>query len=97
MSDAGVLVVVEVRAVRDLEQFKRYQAGAREQIGRYGGTVIARGGSRVEGDPPFGALMIQQWPSEQAFRAWQESEEYRPLCAIRRGCADLRISTVPLL
>jgi uncharacterized protein (DUF1330 family) len=41
--------------------------------------------------------MVQQWPSAQAFTAWQQSEEYRPLLQIRQACAELRIATVPLL
>jgi uncharacterized protein (DUF1330 family) len=97
MSDGGVLVVVEVRSIGDADRFKKYQAGAREQIASYGGAVIARGGSPVEGDPPFGTLMIQKWPSQQAFMSWQESEQYRPLRDIRRSCADLRISVVPIV
>ena len=97
MSDGSVFVVVEIRSVDNADQFKAYQSGAREQIGTYGGIVIARGGSPVEGNPPFGALMIQKWPSEQAFRNWQESDEYKPLREMRRNCVDLRISIVPML
>jgi uncharacterized protein (DUF1330 family) len=96
MSEAGVLVVVEVRSISDPEKFKQYQAGAREQIGRRGGRVLARGSTPFEGEPSFGAIMVQQWPSAEAFAQWQESEEYRPLREIRRSCADLRIATVPL-
>jgi uncharacterized protein (DUF1330 family) len=95
MMDAGVLVVVEVRSISDPEKFKAYQAGAREQIARWGGRVVARGGSAAAGEQPFGPLMIQAWPSAQAFDAWQNSEEYRPLREIRRSCADLRMAVVP--
>jgi uncharacterized protein (DUF1330 family) len=94
MSD--VLVIVEIGAVRDQAALKSYQLGAREQIGRHGGTVLARGGSPFEGSPPFGPVLVQKWPSEQAFRAWQESAEYQPLRELRRACADLRIAVVPL-
>lgn len=97
MADAGVLVVVEVRQVSDPDKFKAYQAGAREQIGRWGGRVVARGSTPVEGGLPFGPLLVQHWPSAQAFKAWQDSEEYRPLRALRQDCADLRIATVDLV
>ena len=97
MSDAAVLVVVEMTAVRDPEQLKTYQSGARVQLGARGGVVVARGISPVEGSPPFGALLVQQWPSERAFREWQQSEEYRPLKALRERCVDMRIAVVPLV
>lgn len=97
MSDGSVLVVVEVRSVSNADQFRTYQSGAREQIGVHGAVVIARGISPVEGDPPSGMLMIQRWPSEKAFRSWQESDEYKPLRDLRRNCADLRISVVPMV
>ena len=96
MPDGGVLVVVEVEAVRDAATLKSYQQGAREQIDRYGGKVLARGGSTLEG-MPYGPLLVQSWPSEQAFVAWQESADYQPLREMRRSCADLRIAVIPLL
>lgn len=97
MADAAVLVIVEVRRVKDPERFAAYQAGARAQIERHGGRVVARGGTALEGEPPFGTLMVQQWPSAQSFTDWQQSDEYRPLRAIRLDCADLRIAVVPLI
>ena len=96
MSDGGVLVVVEIAEVRDPAALKTYQLGAREQIARHGGTVLARGGVTVEGIP-FGPLLVQRWKSELAFRAWQESAEYRPLRELRKSCADLRIAVIPLI
>lgn len=97
MTESAVLVVVEVRSISDPERFKAYQAGAREQIACWGGRVAARGGMSVSGEEPFAPLMIQAWPSAQAFCAWQESDDYRPLREIRRSCADLRMAIVPLV
>lgn len=97
MANEEVLVVIEIRAVSDAEKLKAYQLGAREQIGPRGGTVIARGGSTLEGNPPSGLLMVQRWPSEASFRAWQDSEEYLPLREMRRTCAELRIVVVPMV
>ncbi|MGJ7546263.1 DUF1330 domain-containing protein [Variovorax sp. LT1R16] len=97
MADGAVMVVVEVRSISDPEHFKAYQAGAREQITRWGGRVAARGSAPVAGEHSFAPLMIQEWPSAKAFLAWQESEEYRPLREIRRACADLRMAMVPMV
>lgn len=95
--EAGVLVVVEVQAIHDAEALTAYQQGARAQLGRYGGTVLARGGQAIEGSPPFERLLIQRWPSAEAFLRWQDSEDYRPLLARRRRCAEMRIAVVPLV
>jgi uncharacterized protein (DUF1330 family) len=96
MDAQPVLVVVEVKAVHDAQQMNAYQAAARLQLAKYGGEVVARGGSSCEGDPPFGPLLLQRWPSAQAFRDWQESEEYRPLRELRQRSADIRIAIVPM-
>jgi uncharacterized protein (DUF1330 family) len=90
-----VLVIVEVQEVRDGKEMAAYQAAAREQMLRRGGVVVARGGVCFEGDPSFEAMLIQRWPSEEAFREWQNSDEYRPLFACRKRAADLRIAIVP--
>ena len=97
MSDTPVFVVVEMTAVRDAEKLKTYQAGARAQLLERGGTVVARGSFPIEGEPPFGPLLVQKWPSEHAFREWQESEAYRPLKALRREAVSMRITVVPLV
>jgi uncharacterized protein (DUF1330 family) len=93
----AVLVILEVSAIHDQDQFKAYQLHAREQIGKRGGAVVARGGSPVEGSPPFQSLLVQKWPSERAFLDWQESEEYQPLRSIRLKSASTRIAIVPLV
>ena len=97
MANGEVLVVVEVQKIHDADEMRLYQEAARAQFGRYGGSVIARGGDAVEGEPPFGGVLVQKWPSAQAFRDWQASEEYRPLMERRRACAEMRISIVPIV
>jgi uncharacterized protein (DUF1330 family) len=97
MTEAAVLIVVEMTAVRDADQLKAYQTAARAQIAERGGIVVARGTSPVEGSPPPGTLLIQKWPSEQAFRDWQDSEAYKPLKALRLQCVDMRIAVVQLV
>ena len=97
MTEAAVLIVVEITAVRDADQLKAYQIGARAQLAEHGGIVVARGTSPVEGSPPLGMLLIQKWPSEQAFRDWQDSEAYKPLKSLRQQCVDMRIAVVPLV
>jgi uncharacterized protein (DUF1330 family) len=97
MAGDEVLVVAELQRVHDAEGLKRYQQGARAQISRFGGVVLGRGGNSFEGSPAFGTVLVQKWPSAEAFAAWQNSEDYRPLREIRQRCADMRIAIVPLL
>ena len=91
----GVLVVVEVLGITDQEQFAAYQSQARVQLRERGGVLLGRGGAIYEG-PALGlSAMVQRWPSEQAFRDWQDSDEYRPLLEIRRRVADIRLILIP--
>lgn len=88
-----VLVIVEVRGIRDAEAFKAYQTGARQQLAQFGGRVLARGGRCFEGEAS-GPLLVQAWKSEEAFLRWQASAEYAPLRELRQGCVDLRITVL---
>lgn len=95
MPSQPVLVIIEVDTVHDAQAFTQYQAAAREQILARGARVIARGGSTIEGEPPLGSLVIQQWPSEAAFREWQSSAEYAPYKRLRQQAAKMRMCIVP--
>jgi uncharacterized protein (DUF1330 family) len=97
MADQEVLVVAEVQRIHDPEGMKLYQEGARSQIARFGGIVIGRGATSFEGSPPFERVLVQKWPSAEAFRRWQESDDYRPLRERRQRCADMRIAIVPFV
>jgi len=96
LSNEEVFVVVEIVEVLDEELLKTYQAGARAQVAGFGGTVIGRGVKTFEGDPEFAMLMIQKWPSESAFRNWQQSDAYRPLLQKRQRAVKMRIGIVPI-
>ncbi len=91
----SVFVVVEIFEVRDAKALREYQAGARAQLAAFGGVVIGRGGEAFDGVPPFGPLLIQRWPSADAFKTWQASDDYRPLLELRRRAANLRIAIIP--
>lgn len=88
-----IYVITEILKVHDEEGLRNYQQGARAQLAERGGSVLARGSRALEGAEP-GAMMIQKWPSEEAFLAWQDSEEYRPLKEARLKAFDLRLIIV---
>lgn len=96
MAEGEVLVIIETQEIIDETALKSYQAQAREQILERGGQLLGRGGSLFEGSPLLtGAVVVQRWPSEAAFREWQASEPYQPLLELRRRAARLRLTLVP--
>lgn len=94
MTKQGILVVVEVTKIHDPDSLAAYQGEARKQLAARGAILLGRGGAAFEGDPVAGTVLVQQWGSAQAFRDWQDSEEYRPLREQRRKAADIRILIV---
>lgn len=92
-----VLVLVEVLEVRDPDRYREYQLAARTQLGPRGGVVVGRGAQMIEGTPAFGTVLVQRWPSAQAFLDWQASAEYAPLKALRQEVATIRIAWTPLM
>ncbi|CAN5259993.1 hypothetical protein BH10PSE12_BH10PSE12_05660 [soil metagenome] len=97
MSSGEVFVVIEVAEVLDLEGLQQYQKDVGSQLSKWGGTMIARGGTPFEGDPPLGPIVVQRWPSEDLFRRWQESDDYGPLHAIRIRSMKLRTTIVAVM
>lgn len=97
MSDGEVLVIVEVQEIFDAEAFAAYRAGVRPQFAELEGSLAGRADTAYEGDDPLEPILVQRWPSEAAFRAWQESEAYRPLKALRQKGARIRLVIVPLI
>lgn len=95
MVNGEVIVIVEVQEVMDDVAFQAYRAQARRQLLERGGAIMGRGGELFEGTPALaGPILVQRWPSEQAFREWQSSEDYRPLLALRKRAARLRVIIV---
>ena len=96
MQETAVLVVIEVVSVKDPEGLKVYQEHASKLIGPLGGAVLAVGGKPVEGEPGFSTIVVQRWSSEDAFRAWIDSEAYKPLREIWRASVTMRVAIVPI-
>ena len=95
MDEKPVLVVIEIISVEDPAGLTTYVRRASELIGPLGGEVVAQGGTGVDGEPGFAPLVVQRWRSEAAFRAWLDSDAYRPLDKIRRASATMRVAIVP--
>jgi uncharacterized protein (DUF1330 family) len=71
--------------VTDPEGFERYRQAVPAVIAAHGGRYLVRGGAHhaLEGAMPLKRLVILEFPSMQAARAFYDSAEYAPLLALR--------------
>jgi uncharacterized protein (DUF1330 family) len=63
-------------------------------IARFGGRVIAGGGSRVdllEGDPSPEWIFIIEFPTADAARGWYQSDEYKEALKVRQSASHGRV------
>jgi len=63
-------------------------------IARFGGRVIAGGGSKIdllEGDPMPERLFIVEFPAADAARRWYQSEEYQEARKVRLSSSHGRV------
>ena len=71
--------------VTDPEGFERYRAGVAAVIAQYGGRYAVRGGTmeRLENAEGFNRIIVLEFPSLDAARAFYFSAEYAPLLKLR--------------
>lgn len=76
-------------AVSDAEAFQRYVDEVPATVYKYGGRYLVRGGKVkfVEGDWKPDILVVIEFPTMDALKAWYDSEEYRPLRELRQRTA----------
>jgi uncharacterized protein (DUF1330 family) len=85
-------VISEVET-RNQALMERYRSLAETTIAQYGGRYIVRGASieTVEGAPSDRRLVIVEFPSMEAARAWYGSPEYAAALAVRRDALQRRL------
>ena len=90
---AYVIARVEVT---DPEQYRKYQAESPGAIAAYGGRFIARGGevTTLEGAEETRRLVVLEFDSVEAERAWYDSERYTATRALRDGAAHMDMVVV---
>ena len=83
---AYVIVQIEIH---DPATYERYKELAPPSIAQYGGRYVARGGATatLEGDWSPSRLVILEFPSMDAARAWWASPEYAEAKAMRQAAA----------
>ncbi len=82
--------------VTNAEEFAPYREAVPATIAQYGGRYLARGGrvTSMEGGWEPKRLVILEFPSMEQALAWYNSEEYRPLRAMRERAANTRFVIV---
>jgi uncharacterized protein (DUF1330 family) len=88
-------VVVDVERT-DLEQAARYSEMSGPSVERHGGRFLARGGALrvLEGDWEPDRLVVIEFASIDAARAWFGSDDYREARAMREGAGTWRMVVV---
>ncbi len=72
--------------VTDPALFDQYRAQVPAVIAQYGGSYAVRGGAMevVEGTSPFKRLVVLEFATMAALKAFYHSPEYAPLIALRQ-------------
>lgn len=71
--------------VTDPTGFEEYRSQVPGTVEQYGGKFLVRGGQvhTLEGDWKPRRVVVTEFPSIEQARRWYDSEEYRPLKALR--------------
>ena len=79
---AYFIVDIDIHDAAGLEEYRKQVPAT---ITKYGGRFIVRGGKveQLEGEWQPKRLVLLEFPSVEQARRWYDSEEYRPLKAMR--------------
>jgi len=89
-------MVVQIN-VTDPEKFARYREAVPRVVESSGGRYIARGGTGevLEGTHDGRRLVLFEFPSLEAIRAFWHSREYAEVKKLRENAADIDVWAVP--
>jgi uncharacterized protein (DUF1330 family) len=80
--------VIAMLDVTNPAAYERYKAAAPPTIAAAGGRYVARGGESVlEGNHDGRRMVILEFPSVDAARAWHQGSAYAEARALRERCA----------
>ncbi len=85
-----VCILMDV-TIRDKTRFLQYVEGHKPSLQQYGGKLLFRSNDMelIEGSWSPKLFVVQEWPSEEAFKRWYDSKEYAPWKKIRKECMDV--------
>ncbi len=76
--------------VFDEEVFEEYKRISPLTVEKFGGRFVVRGGpkEKLEGKMAFERVVIIEFPTTDAARAWHSSSEYAPAKAMRQKISE---------
>ncbi len=76
--------IVEID-IQEPKGFEEYRSKVPATIERYGGRYLVRGGRHetIEGEWRPKRIVLLEFPGMEQAKRWYESDEYRPLKALR--------------
>lgn len=83
--------------IHDAEKYRVYEKGFFPILKKHGGTFVTYDDAieTLEGSEPRGGrIVIFQFPSEAAARAWWDDEDYQALSEHRRAGTELKFLTM---
>jgi uncharacterized protein (DUF1330 family) len=88
-------LVVDIHRT-NVEQASRYSARSGPNVEQHGGRYLARGGDTVtlEGDWEPERLVVIEFESVEAARAWYDSADYQEIKTLREGAGEWRMVVV---
>ena len=83
--------IVDIINIHDIEKFDQYVAGHIPTIDKFGGRFLVKGdsGEVLEGSWDSSLMVVHEFPSVELFKAWYDSDDYRPWKALRQSCAEV--------
>ena len=82
--------------IRDAAFLEEYRSRITATLTKYGGRYIVRGGKfqKLEGNWEPKRLVLLEFPSLEQAKQWYDSEEYRPLKAMRLKASNSNVILV---
>lgn len=79
--------------IKDPEAFQTYVKGHQATVAQFGGKFLVANSDleMIEGHWQPKRIVIHQWPSLEAFKAWYASEAYRPWKEMRHQAAETNV------
>jgi uncharacterized protein (DUF1330 family) len=80
--------------ITDMDRFRQYTVAIIPIVQRFGGRYVVMRGARedLEGDWGATRIVISEWPSMDAARAFWNSPEYRQAVKLREGTGTFRVT-----
>ena len=88
-------LIVDINVV-DRSTFKEYAKAVQSTVDAYGGRYLCKWGKpeTLEGEWGASKIVIVEFGTVEQAQSWWDSEEYRPLKAVRREASQARVLLV---